>query len=81
MRSNAYLVQSWLTRDQRHASNLAREDEDRVRVFIGDLSEIPCRVGKLPIGRVIFRLNSAYNGRALCKNARKGEYRGKLSCR
>jgi len=58
-----------------------KEDEDRVRVFTGDSSEIPCRVGKLPIRRVIFGLNLAYNGGALCKNARKGEYRGKSSCR
>ena len=46
--SNVNLVQSWLTRDQRHASQLTREDEDRVRVFTGDSSEIPCRVENCP---------------------------------
>ena len=59
-------------------------DEDRVQVLTGDLSEIPCRVGILPIQRAIFGLNLAYNGGALCKIARKGEYRGKfyrLYCR
>ena len=35
----------------------------------------------LPIPRVIQGLNLAYNGEALCKIARKGEYRGKLFCR
>lgn len=57
--------------------NSCRMDEDRVQVSKGDLSEIPCRVGKLPIRRVISGLNLAYNGGALSKKAQKGEYRGK----
>jgi len=40
-------------------------DEDRVQVFTGDLSEIPCRVGKLPIPKVIRGLNPAHNGEGL----------------
>ena len=35
----------------------------------------------LPIPGAILELNLAYNGGALCKIARKGEYRGKSSCR
>ena len=46
--------------------------EDRVLLLKGKKSEVPCRVGILPIRRVISGLNLAYNGEALCKKAHKG---------